>query len=109
MTIKKELKDKLVKIFWYRRDMVPAGLFELSQYFRNNGPINFELKNENDEIIAVSKDFRYGTIITSAKSEGELDESIKDAILTTFEVPSSYKQEAGLHKIGSENRIYAFA
>jgi len=98
MTIRKELKDKLVRFFWYRNDMVPAGLFELSQYFRNNGPINFDFKNEDGEIVAVSRDFRYGTIVTSAKTEMELDENIKDAILTAFEVPSSYKKEAGVHK-----------
>jgi len=108
MSIIKQIKDHVIKIMWNGKT-VPAELFELSQYFRNNGQINFEHKIEGGEIVAISKDFRYGTIITSAKTENELDENIKDAILTAFEVPSSYKKEAGINKIGNHKECYAFA
>jgi hypothetical protein len=107
MSFVKQLKDYTIKILW-NGGSVPIGLFELSQYFRANKAINFEFKKEGDEIIAISKDFKQGTIITSAKTEKELDENIKDAILTTFEVPSSYKNEAGIQRVG-QKECYAFA
>jgi hypothetical protein len=108
MSLIKEVKDQLAKTFWYGKS-VPQELFELSQYFRNNGPINFDFKTEEGEIIAISKDFRQGSIVTSAKSKDELDAKIIDAILTSFDVPSSYKKEAGLHKVGQQKETYAIA
>lgn len=112
MSIFKQTKDYLIKILWNGKS-VPIGLFELAQYFRANSAIHFEFKQEGKEIIAISKDFRYGTIVTSAENQEDLDEKIKDAILTAFDVPSSYAKEAGVHKI--EQKIeqkacaYAFA
>ena len=107
MSIIKQVKDYTIKLFW-SHDSVPRELFELSQYFRCNGAIEFDYKKEGDEIIAISKNFRHGSIITSAKNETKLDENIKDAILTTFEVPSAYKKEASINKIG-QKKCYAFA
>ena len=115
MSILKQTKDHLKKIFW-NGNSVPFELFELAQYFRNNGPIHFEFKHEDGEIIAISKDFRYGSIVTSVKSQKELDEKVKDAILTAFDVPSSYGKEAAIHRVkqkegtGQEKEcVYAFA
>ncbi len=108
MSITKQTKDYFKKIFWYGK-RVPSELFDLSQYFRNNGVIKFEFKKEGEEFIAVSKNFKYGSIITSAKTKKELDEKIKDAILSAFEVPSSYRKEAGINKTKEKNHMYAFA
>lgn len=108
MTIAKQIKDGIIKFFW-EGNMVPLELFELSQYFRNNGAINFDFKKDSDGIVAISNNFRQGKIIASAKTENDLDENIKDAILTAFEVPSSYRKEAGVHKVGKEDHSYAFA
>jgi len=108
MSAIKQAKDYIVKLFWDGKS-VPTELFDLSQYFRNYGPIEFECKKEGDRIIAVSKNFRYGSIITSARDLKELDDNIKDAILTSFEVPSSYAKEAALNKTNSENKVYAIA
>jgi hypothetical protein len=108
MSITKQFKDYVVKFCWNGKT-VPAGLFELSQYFRNQGSIEFEHKQEGNKIIAISKNFRYGSIVTSANSEEELDKNIKDAILTSFEIPSSYTKEVGLYRVGSGEMAYAIA
>jgi hypothetical protein len=109
MSIIKQLKDHIVKICWDGKT-VPSGLFELSQYFKNNGPIEFEYKKEGGKIIAISKNFRYGSIITSVKFEKDLDKSIEDAILTSFDVPSSYATEAGVYKLDDNKKmVYASA
>jgi len=107
-TIKKQVKDYLIKFLW-NGGSVPVELNELNKYFRFNGAINFDIKKENGELIAVSKDFIYGSIVTSAESEDELDKNIQDAILTSFDIPSSYKKEAGIHNVGKEKHCYAFA
>ena len=109
MSIIKQAKDYIVKFFWNGADLVPAGLLELNQYFRANGAITFDNKKEGGVIIAISTNFRYGSIITSANSQEELDKNIKDAILTSFDIPSSYAKEAKLYKVGSEAREYALA
>ena len=109
MSIIKQVKDYAKKWFWDGKDLVPAGLFELSQYFRNNEAIQFDNKKEGEEIIAISRNFRYGSIITTAKTEEELDKNIKDAILTSFDIPSSYAKEVNIQKIGCETREYALA
>ncbi|MEA2088734.1 MAG: hypothetical protein U9O55_02765 [Patescibacteria group bacterium] len=108
MSIIKQTKDYLIKFLWEGKS-VPEELFELSQYFRSNGPIEFDFKEENGEIIAISKNYRYGSIITSGKNKEDLEKNIKDAILTSFEIPSSYKKEAGIHKINETNQVYAYA
>jgi hypothetical protein len=107
MSIIKQTKDYFIK-FLRNGNSVPYELYELVQYFRANEAIEFERKNEDGEIVAISKNFRFGKIITSAKDEKELDEKIKDAILTAFDVPSSYRKEAGIHKVGQKSG-YAFA
>ncbi len=90
------------------KNYVPAGLFELSQYFRNNEPIRFTFeKQEDGSFVAISNNFRYGSIITSASDEQSLDASIKDAILTAFEIPSSYAKQAGVKRV--DEKEYAFA
>ncbi len=108
MTLIKQTKDRLKKIF-LGKNSVPKGLFELSQYFRYYGPINFTRKrSEEGGLIAVSTNFRFGSIITSGKDETELDKNIKDAILTSFEVPSSYVKEADVRNTTDEKSSYAF-
>lgn len=108
MSIVKQTKDYFIKFLWDGKS-VPEELFELSQYFRSNGSIKFEFKKENGEFIAISKNYRHGSIIASGKNKEDLEKNIKDAILTSFEIPSSYKKEAGIHKIGEENQVYAYA
>ena len=90
MSIIKKSKDYFIKIL-LGKQTVPRGLFELNQYFRLHGPISFERKiGEDGSLIAISTNFRYGSIVTSGRNEKELDKNIKDAILTSFSVPSSY-------------------
>ena len=107
MSIIKQTKDYLAKTLAGSR-FVPQGLFEASEYFRHNGPIKFEFKIENDQHIAISTNFRYGSIVTTGKDVEELEKNIKDAILTSFDIPSSYAKEANILKVGQE-RGYAFA
>lgn len=97
----KELKDKARKLFT-PRDYVPEGLVEMQRYSRLYGGIHFETKKEEGMYMARSTNFRYGSIVTSAKSEQELDKNIRDAILTAFSVPSSYAPEAGIHRVGEK-------
>lgn len=107
MSLYKQAKDQFIR-FMLGKNSVPSGLAELNHYFRFNGPINFRYeKQEDGSIVAVSDNFRYGSIITHVDRKEELDEKIKDAILTAFEVPSSYAKEAGLHRVGDKE--YAFA
>jgi len=107
MSLYKQVKDKFIK-FTLGKEFVPSGLFELHQYFRVNDPISFKFeKQEDGSFVAVSQNFRYGSIITSADCQDDLDEKTQDAILTAFEIPSSYTKEADLHRVGAEK--YAFA
>jgi len=106
----KVIKDHIIKAAWGREDLRPRGLFELSEYMRHNRGINFEYhKNEDGSITAVSTNFRFGSIITQGKDLQELDKNIKDAILTSFEIPSSYAKEAKIVKVGVEQKEYALA
>lgn len=79
----KELRDKFIKLALGQRT-VPASVVELSNYFRQYGPIHFDYKKTADGIVATSTNFHYGAIVTDAKTEKELDQKIKDAILTSF-------------------------
>jgi len=107
MSIVKQTKDRVIKVL-LGKDAVPSGLAELNRYFRVHGPIGFRReKQEDGSIVMVSKNFRYGSIITHVKNESELDVKVADAILTAFEVPSSYAKEADLKRVGKEE--YAFA
>ncbi len=108
MSFAKKMHDNLVKLL-FGDGAVPRGLFELNQYFRSNEPINFEHKKEGDVIVAISTNFRFGSIVTSGRNNEELEKNIKDAILTSFEIPSSYQKEAGIHRVGKTKEEYAFA
>lgn len=109
MFIYKKIKDYLIK-FLLGSKTVPQGLFELSRYCQLFGPIHFKYeKGEDGTIIAVSANFKLGSIVTSGKNENELDKNIKDAILTFFEIPSSYSKEAKICKVGAKQEGYAIA
>ncbi|HAT73672.1 MAG: hypothetical protein US30_C0007G0015 [Candidatus Moranbacteria bacterium GW2011_GWF2_36_839] len=98
MSITKKAKDYLLKAI-SGKDFAPQGLVDINRYFRLYGPINFEFKKEGDAIVGISTNFRFGSIVTSGKDEKELDKNIKDAILTSFEVASSYAKEAGIKNL----------
>lgn len=110
MAILKEAKDYIAKRL-APRGYVPRGLVELSDYFRHYDVIEFRYERGLDgRLIAVSNNFRFGSIITSGKDQEELDRNIKDAILTSFEIPSAYAPEAKLHKTGeSKAGVYALS
>ena len=107
MSFYKQTKDIAIKLM-LGKSAAPQGLVELNHYFRFYGPINFHFeKQEDGSFVAFSQDFKYGSIITRASRQEELDDKVKDAILTAFEVPSSYAKEAGIHRVGEKE--YAFA
>ena len=107
MSLYKQTRDQFIRLVLGKK-AAPQGLVELNHYFRFYGPINFQFEKQQDgSFVAVSRDFKYGSIITSATRREELDERIKDAILTAFEVPSSYAKEASVHRVGEKE--YAFA
>jgi len=106
MSLFKVTKDKAIKTL-LRKAAMPSGLVELNKYFRLYGPINFQNHLENGIRISVSINFKYGSIIAHGKDARELDRNIKDAILTSFEVPSSYRKEAGIVKVGERKDSYA--
>jgi len=108
MTAIKKVKNQIIKAFW-GNSVAPRGLLDLRDYFLHYGPIAFRYEKNNGKIVAISTDFKYGSIITSGDNEKELDENIKDAILTSFEVPSSFAKEANIHKTGQEQQSYALA
>lgn len=109
MALTKRVKDQLIKAL-LGKAAVPRGLFELGQYFRRNGSINFKHeKGEGENIIAISTNFRYGSIVTSGKNPDELDKNIKDAILTSFDIPSSFAKEAAINRVGAKQGEYAIA
>lgn len=91
------------------KGVVPRELLDLHDYFRLYGGINFSFDKKEDLIIAESTNFKFGSIITSGKNPKELDANIKDAILTSFDVPSSYAEEAKIHKEGQKENVYALA
>jgi len=90
-------------------DFVPRGLLDMHIYFRYHDAINFKYLHKKNTIVALSTNFGQGKIITSGKNERELDRNIKDAILTAFEVPSSYAREAKLHRVGEKQKEYALS
>ena len=112
MSLIKQTKDYINKYFVngiHRHNYVPRELFELAKYFKNYGAIKFDFKKEKDCIVAVSTNFIYGSIVTSGRNEKELDENIKDAILTSFDVPSSYAKEANIRRENELQSVYAAA
>ncbi len=109
MSFLKKTKDELIKLL-LGKSAIPRGLFELQYYFRHYEPITFtHKKSEDGTIIAISENFRYGSIITSGKTIEELDRNIKDAILTSFEIPSSFADEAAINRVGNNKEVYAAA
>jgi hypothetical protein len=108
MSALKIVRDHIIKAL-LGSDTVPRELLELHDYFRLHGPINFRYEKEGDTIVAISTNFRFGSIVTSGKNLKELDENIKDAILTSFELPSAYEKEAKLYKEGNNSPVYALA
>lgn len=107
MPFVKKAKDYLLKAI-SGKDFSPHGLVEINRYFRIYGPISFDFKKEGDVIVGISQNFKYGSIVTSGRNLEELDKNIKDAILTSFEIPSSYSKEANIKNI-NEHKIYALA
>lgn len=99
MSVVKIAFDRLLRAV-RGKGYVPTGLFELSQYFRQFGSIKFKFSQEHGRLIAISENYRYGSIITSGGTPEELDTNIKDAILTSFSVPSSYAKEAKVRREG---------
>jgi len=108
MNLIKTTKDRIVKAA-LGKGTVPSGLVELNKYFRQFGQINFQEHKEDGVIISVSTNFKYGSIIAHGKNRKELDANVEDAILTSFEVPSSYKKEASLIKVGKKQDAYVLA
>lgn len=102
------IKDNVIKLI-FGKSTHPAGLYESSEYFRHNGPIRFEIVKEGSALIAKSTNFRCGSIITYGKTSEELDRNIKDAILTTFEIPSSYARLTDVQKVNSKDNQYQYA
>lgn len=113
MSLTKKASDSCQKAFsklFFGSKFVPRGLFELSNYFRTYGPIEFKFfKEGEDTIVAVSQNYRFGSIVTSGKDIKDLDRNIKDAILTSFEVPSSYAKEAKIYRKDEKREVYALA
>lgn len=106
----KIVKDWLFKAYLDSQHMVPEGLVDLQKYFRQNGPIRFSFHQEEGMLVAVSSNFRFGSIVTSGRDQQELDVNVADAILTSFNVPSSYAMKAGIHREGkAEGHAYALA
>lgn len=106
-SLKDHVKKYFVKIFF--DNYLPEELFELNDYFRHYQSIRFSYKKKRGKIIAISTDFKYGTIITSGRNKKELDKNIKDAILTAFEVPSAYAKEAKIVETKKNEQVYALA
>lgn len=107
MSIYKLAKDKFVRLL-LGKSSVPSGLAELNRYFRLFGPIQFRVEKQGDgSLLVLSENFRFGSIITHATREEDVEERIKDALLTAFEVPSSYAKEAGIRQV--KDKRYAFA
>ena len=99
----KILKDKFVKTV--APDYTPVR--ELHTYLKDHGGIHFEKHQlEDGSWISRSTNFIYGSILTTGRDLGDLDVNTKDAILTAFEIPSSYAMEANIHQEGEE---YALA
>jgi len=108
MSYFKVIKDYAIKAL--RPKVVPEGLFELVRYCQRDGGIKFNYsKGEDGLIIAESENFRYGVIITSGKNEEDIDKNIKDAILTAFEIPSSYASKANIVSEGERKTEYVAA
>lgn len=94
----KVIKDRAAKAL-RPADYVPEGLLDLVRYSRDFQGINFTFENVDGVLVARSTDFRFGSIVTSGKDAEELDENVKDAILTAFEIPSAYAAKADIRRM----------
>lgn len=108
MNIFKVLKDHVLKAM-FGNMLVPRGLHDLERYFRLYHSISFERHSEGGLLVSVSTDFRHGSIVAHGRDEAELDRNVRDAILTSFEVPSAYVAEARLVHADGRSRAYALA
>jgi hypothetical protein len=108
MSVIKVLTDSALKAL-RPKDYLPEGILEMVRYFRDYEPINFEIRKESEGLVARSTNFRFGNIITSGRDAKELDRNIRDAIITSFEIPSAYSEKARVHRVGSERGEYAAA
>ncbi len=99
----KFIRDKAAKAL-FSGFYIPEGLLEWKLYSRDFGGINFRIEEKENVFVASSKNFRHGSIITTGESREDLEENIRDAILTAFEIPSSYAKEASIVKEG-ERRL----
>lgn len=108
MSVIKVLKDSALKAI-RPKDYLPEGMIEMVRYFRDYEPINFEIRNIDDGFVAHSTNFRFGSIVTSGRTAKDLDKNIKDAILTSFDIPSVYSSKAKVEKVGSGQMEYAAA
>lgn len=108
----KLIRDKLVRVLLDMASfqaIVPKELADLHEYFRSYGALKFDLHQSEDGWVAVSNNFRYGSIIANGRTPQELEKNIPDAIMTAFDLPSSYSKEAKLHKVMDQKEGYAFA
>ena len=103
MRVVKVTKDHLIRALLGKAS-IPRGLYDLARYFPMYGAITFKYHQENGMMVATSTNFRFGSIITHGRNSEELDRNIKDAILTSFEVPSSYAKEAEIKKVGEVSK-----
>ena len=108
MKLAKVVKDRAIRVL-LGKSVVPSGLYELGKYFRLYGPIKFEHHQEGSTIVSVSTNFKYGSIVACGDTREKLDENVKDAILTSFEIPSSYRKEAAIVNEGELQEEYALA
>ncbi len=108
MSILKVLRDQVVKAF-YGNSYVPKGLWELENYFRQYDGIEFRFEKTDEGFVAVSENFRFGSIITSGKNQEDLDQKVKDAILTSFSIPSSFAKKVKIFREGERRERYALA
>ena len=103
------MKDFVIRALM-PKGVVPEGLVELFRYGKSYGPIKFNFSRGQDgSWIAESENFRHGVIITSAENMEALDRNIKDAILTAFDIPSSYARAAKIVREGEKKSEYAVA
>ncbi len=94
---------------FYGNAYVPKGLWELENYFRQYDGIEFKFEKNSEGLVAVSENFRFGSIITSGRTQEELDRNVKDAILTSFSIPSSFAKKVNIFRKGERRERYALA
>ncbi len=103
MSMSKIAKDYIEKTL--RFGYVPEGVVDWLRYSRDFGGINFSFEEKDGVVVAKSKNFRYGTILTTGKDLDEADRNVRDAILTAFEIPSVYVKEGLITKEGEKHAV----